>query len=101
MSRSYKHEPVCGGRDKFYKKQANRKVRRNKMDLKLSKGGYRKVYDSWVIRDYFSRRTWKEFWHRCWEIHEHLMAFCPKSEYAKVPDYKESYREWWRYYKMK
>ena len=42
MSRSYKYEPVCGGRNNFCKKQANRRVRRNKMDLELSKGGYKK-----------------------------------------------------------
>lgn len=42
MSRSYKHTPYCGGRNKFSKNQANRRVRRNKMDLSLPKGGYKK-----------------------------------------------------------
>lgn len=42
MSRSYKHSPVCSRRSGFSKTRAKRKVRRNKMNLYFSKGGYKK-----------------------------------------------------------
>lgn len=101
MSRSYKHEPTCGGKNKFCKKQANRRVRRNKMDLESSKGGYRKVYDSWEICDYFDRSTWKEYWESEWRSYLWFLTFCPRSKWCKEPNYEESYRDWWRAYKMK
>lgn len=101
MSRSYKHEPVCGGKNKFYKKQANRRVRRNKMDLELPKGGYKKVYCSWEICDYFDRSTWKEYWEFEWRSYFKFLQFCPSSRWAKKPNYEESYRDWWKAYKMK
>ena len=67
MSKSYKHEPTAGGKNKFCKKQANRRVRRNKMELETSKGGYKKIYCSWEICDYFSRCTWEEYYPGDWE----------------------------------
>ena len=57
MSRSYKRTPVCkwggriGGTRKFWKRQANRKVRRTKA-LSGKSSNYRKLYESWNIRDY-------------------------------------------------
>lgn len=101
MSRSYKHEPTCGGKNKFCKNQANRRVRRNKMDLELSKGGYKKVYCSWEICDFFGRCTWEEYWENEWERYRYFLVHCPNSRWAKEPNYKESYRDWWRAYKMK
>lgn len=101
MSRSYKHEPTCGGKNKFCKKQANRRVRRNKMDLELSKGGYKKVYCSWEICDYFSRCTWEEYWQYELERYYYFRIHCPGSILAKEPIYEESYRDWWRTFKMK
>lgn len=101
MSRSYKHKPVCGGRNKFCKNQANRRVRRNKMDLELSKGGYKKVYCSWEIRDFYSYSSWLDYWRHCWERYEYFLYNCPNSKWAKVPDYDECYRDWWRAYRMK
>lgn len=58
MSRSYKHTPVitdCSGRPhiaKYYKRQANRKVRHT-FDV-LNGKQYRRVYNSWNIRDFIS-----------------------------------------------
>ena len=101
MSRSYKHEPICGGKNKFCKNQANRRVRRNKMDLELSKGGYTKVYCSWEICDYFGRCTWEEYWESEWHDYFWWLNYNPNSRWAKEPNYEESYRDWWRAYKMK
>ena len=56
MSRSYKHTPICSDRDdgaKWWKNQANRKVRRYKGELPKGKF-YRKIYNSWEIHDYVS-----------------------------------------------
>ena len=53
MSRSYKHHPICTDRRngaKWWKRQANRKVRHHK-DV-LNGKSYRKVYDSWEIHDH-------------------------------------------------
>lgn len=37
MSRSYKHTSFCGGINKFFKKYANRRVRRKKDGLNITK----------------------------------------------------------------
>ena len=101
MSRSYKHTPICGGKYKFAKNQANRKVRRNKMDLNVSHGGYKKVYCSWEICDFLSLCSWEEYWRREWDIYYYLFEHCPTSKWCKEPNYDECYRDWWRAYKMK
>lgn len=56
MSRSYKHTPYCGDRkNRGFKKIANKKVRRSlkKIDYILSPGGYRKLFESWEICDFY------------------------------------------------
>lgn len=59
MSRSYKHNPFCTDHSKhsakWAKKQANRKVRHSK-DF-LNGNGYRKIYNSWNIRDWIWRES--------------------------------------------
>ena len=58
MSRSYKKAPVYTDRKhgaKYWKRQANRKVRHHKEIL--NNKSYRKVYNSWEIHDYVSRWT--------------------------------------------
>lgn len=60
MSRSYKRTPIFqdgyGSKSlKWYKRQANKKVRRTKEVP--SRKGYRKAYDTWTFRDYVFRRT--------------------------------------------
>ena len=55
MSRSYKHMPIYTDRPngaKYWKRQANRKVRYSK-DF-LNGKGYRKFYNSWNIHDYIN-----------------------------------------------
>lgn len=64
MSRSYKHTPVykVGGKTKYAKRQANKKVRSsvksNIVDAYSGKSNYyRREYGSWYIWDY---RFWGE-----------------------------------------
>ena len=53
MSRSYKHSPISTDRPhgaKWWKRQANHKVRRYKDAL--NNKSYRKIYNPWNIHDY-------------------------------------------------
>ncbi|MCX7746940.1 MAG: hypothetical protein N2645_08640 [Clostridia bacterium] len=64
MSRSFKKTPVCkdGTGTKglqWAKRQANKKVRRIKEIS--SKKAYKKVYETWNIHDYSSRKTLKNY----------------------------------------
>lgn len=64
VSRSYKKTPVYqdgyGTKQiKWYKRCANKKVRRTK-DIPGGKA-YRKVYDTWIFRDYVFRQTLSEY----------------------------------------
>ena len=82
MSRSYKHSPVCtcggnrSGTRKYWKRKANRKVRKTN-GLVLKSKNYKKVYESWDICDYrfFTRKKdfvenpkdlekWKKYYYR-------------------------------------
>ena len=59
MSRSYKKTPVVTDRQrpgtaKYFKRRANKKVRRYGRDIANGKS-YRKVMESWEIRDYVGR----------------------------------------------
>lgn len=75
MSRSYKHTPVikCCGYGRFGKRQANKKVRQTK-GLGQKSQSFKRVYETWNIRDYrsFSRRNagerliGKEYWEKCY-----------------------------------
>ena len=69
MSRSYKHHPFCTDRHhgaKWWKNQANRRVRHYKGELPNGKA-YKKVYESWEIRDYnwyMSKEAARDWYHR-------------------------------------
>lgn len=62
MSRSYKKHPYytdgSAGTTKRRKNTANKKVR--KSDDIPNGSGYKKVFESWEIHDYFNRWTWAE-----------------------------------------
>ena len=85
MSRSYKHTPVYkGGKDRFAKKLANRRIRRrsklNPNDGQSGKSNhYRKENESWDICDYrywgepiwrkescLKLRDYSELWQKCY-----------------------------------
>ena len=62
MSRSYKHSPIYTDRThgaKYWKRCANKKVRRYKDKLDNGKM-YRRIYESWEIHDYFTRWSKQE-----------------------------------------
>lgn len=55
MSRSYKHTPRAGDKkDKFFKRYANKKLRRNKLNHNLQNSSYKKNFPTWDICDYES-----------------------------------------------
>lgn len=69
MSRSYKHTPVfkLGGKTKYAKRQANKKIRRSvKNNIEYAYSGksqnYRRENESWNIWDYrfWGEPIWKE-----------------------------------------
>mgnify|MGYP006896647918 FL=1 len=100
MSRSYKHTPRAGDtKDKFFKKYANRRVRRLPIDEHpLNHKTYKKATCSWNICDYETvgisfEQYWEglvKSWHR-W-----------KSECGlPYPDRDEAYQEYCRWFLRK
>lgn len=61
MSRSFKHTPIFadGSSSKKQKRFANKRVRKFKNDISNGKF-YKKIYESYDIYDYISRKTFKE-----------------------------------------
>lgn len=97
MSRSYKKTPRCGDRkDQFFKKYANRKLRRDKFH-NLEHKSYKKNFCSYDICDYQTvGETFQEYWNRCvqsWQQWRHL--------YEDFPDREKEYRRWYKWFKMK
>lgn len=97
MSRSYKKTPRSGDRkDKFFKKYANRVVRRDKYN-NLQYNAYRKKFCRWDICDYEDvGTTFEQFWRRCirsWYLWGHYNEPYPTREQA--------YEDYCRWYKRK
>lgn len=68
MSRSYKHTPYAGlKKDKFFKKYANRRLRRRKLEHDLQHKSYQKDFCSWEICDYkeIGTRNFEEYYKSC------------------------------------
>jgi len=67
MSRSYKHTPYSGmPKDKFYKRYANKKLRKKKLSHDLQHNSYRKNHCNWMICDYYwiEHRGFEEYYRR-------------------------------------
>ena len=99
MSRSYKKTPWAGdtkGKDK--KRDANSKVRMflKNLENEIQNSDYKKVYETWDICDY----GWIEDWEEYWNFELRRYAEHPEW-YKKPPNKKETYREWYKTYKMK
>ena len=97
MSRSYKHTPRCGDtKNKFFKKYANRRVRRLPIDEHLlNNKSYKKVTCSWNICDYETVGTsfeqhWRDLIKR-WQGKYDL----------PYPDRDEAYQEYCRWFLRK
>ena len=98
MSRSYKKTPYCGdtkGKDK--KKIANHKVRMylKNTEYKLFRNDYKKIYDSYDICDFYWIISWNEYWNN------ELKYYKQYPNLFNKPDYKQTYRKWYKHYKMK
>ena len=100
MSRSYKHTPRAGDiKDKFYKKYANRKVRRLPLDeLPLRNKSYKKVTCSWNICDYETIATsFEQYWDslvKSWHRWKRYYDY-------PFPDRNEAYQEYCRWFLRK
>ena len=102
MSRSYKKTPWAG--DTSFKKKgkqlANAKVRAFLKDLDdeltLNGSKYKQVFETWDISDF----GWIEDWEEYWNFELRRYAEHPEW-YKEPPNKKESYREWYKTYKMK
>ena len=96
MSRSYKHTPRSGEqKDKFFKKYANRKVRRLPIDEHPLKGtAYKKVFCQYDICDYETVGiSFEQYWeHLVKRWHEWLWQSEP------YPDRDEAYKEYCRWF---
>lgn len=99
MSRSYKKIPWAGDtKGKIKKRDANSKVRMflKNLEHEIQNNDYKKVYETWDICDY----GWIEDWEEYWNFELRRYAEHPEW-YKKPPNKKESYREWYKTYRMK
>lgn len=96
MSRSYKKVPIVKDNpksSKWYKNQANRKVRRGNFDFPKKSKSYRKCYESWDIHDYIIHFSKKE------AIDFYVSFKYPHRDYATLDDYLNRY--WKVHFKCK
>ena len=102
MSRSYKHTPYSGERDKFYKKYANRRLRRKKLDHDLQHGSYRKDSCSWDICDYswIETTNFENYYRRQVEHWLYLQSH-GWTKRKSFPTRKEVWNEYQKLYKRK
>lgn len=101
MSRSFKKYPVCKDGESGYpgKNFANRRVRRFEGDLS-SGGAYKKLFCPYDIHDQWSMNTWEEWIAREWRFYTEGRVFGWWRS-AEMPDEKEEYRRWRRFYRNK
>ncbi len=104
MSRSYKRTPVCqdgyGTKSlQWYKRYANKKVRRTK---EIAKGkAYRKVYETWIFRDYAFRKTLSQYKNEIMNnLKYHMMVYgsIDKSPSWFRREYYDKYNKCWKKY---
>ena len=104
MSRSYKKTPYCGQRkNKFAKRQASKVVRRtlkHNPEIEFAPGGYKKLYSSYDICDYWWVRSWNNYWLD--ELESYVAGLSrPWHRNDAPPNKQECYRRWLKYYKCK
>ena len=100
MSRSYKHTPRAGDKkDKFFKRYANRKVRRLPIDEHPSKGKiYKKVYHSYSICDYQTVGiSFENYWERLVKSWHSRGRRCGDP----FPNREEAYKDYCRWFLRK
>ena len=100
MSRSYKHTPRCGDtKDKFFKKYANRRVRRLPIEeLPLNHKAYKKVTCSWNICDYETVGiSFEQYWDSLLKSWHRWRKDCGHP----YPNRDEAYQEYCRWFLRK
>ena len=98
MSKSYKKTPMCCCKTPSLKKIYNRRIRRKKYKYDISSHCYyKKMNDSWEIKDWISIYSWEEYWWHCNNSYS-LWGFLYNPENL---DRKEEYRKWYTRYKRK
>ena len=92
MSRSYKKTPRCGDtKDKFFKRYANRKLRRKKLTHQLQHKSYKKDLCTYDICDYEQiGTTFEEFY-----------AGLVRWRRNDVLDKKKEYQNYMKWFKRK
>lgn len=93
MSRSYKKTPYCGQTQRPADKRiANHQVRqklKNHLDWNIQYNNYKKLSDSWRIRDWGWSYTWEEWYFK--QVHLH----------GCEDDIDDLYEYWQKHYKRK
>lgn len=99
MSRSYKKTPRSGDtKDKFFKRYANRRLRRRKLDIDLQHKSYKKDFCSYDICDYETVGTsFEEFWR------DRVKWWHKWRQYRNepFPTREEAWKDYNRWYKRK
>ena len=94
MSRSYKHTPRSGQqKDRYFKKYANRKLRKFSIDdLPKNGNGYKKVFCHYDICDYETVGTsFEQYWASVVDAWHNWFW-----KYEPFPDKDETYEEYRR-----
>ena len=104
MSRSYKKTPWCGDNKGTQKKRQAWKVVRQWLkdnpDITLKGGQYKKLYETWDIRNYGWITTWEEYWDSCQKWHQEAINR-GWGYYKEDLDKEKEYRHWYKHYKGK
>lgn len=98
LSRSRKHTPRSGDKkSKFFKRYANRKIRKLPLEEFYSHKTYKKVFCSYDICDYESvGTTFEEYWKqkiKWWHIWRY--------KYEPYPSKAQAYKEYYKYFLKK
>lgn len=103
MSRSYKKSTYCvDQKGKIKKRFANKRVRqwlKDNPNIKLNKGDFKKLYESYDICDYSFYNSWESYWNKCLKYHKEDVER-GYGEYLEL-DYKREYTFWLKRYKLK
>jgi hypothetical protein len=95
VSRSYKKNPYCGQTQRPADKRiANHKVRqklKNHLDWNIQNSDYKKLSESWLIRDYGTLATYEKWLMR---LHKRRLIYPEDTE-------EELYAYWHKHYKRK
>lgn len=99
MSRSYKKTPRSGDtKDKFFKKYANRKIRRKKLSTNLQHKTYKKDFCHYYICDYeLVGTSFEEFYRNRIKIWHQFRKYYNEP----YPTREESLKDYYRWFKRK